>query len=349
MSRSASSSSSSGVEVPGSESEAGTSAPPIPEQEPLPADVDTENIISVESVEVIIPVTVTDSEGRFVSDLTQEDFTIYDNGVEQTITYFNAERNQPVVVGFLVDLSNASRIQWKTFQQSAVDLVFTILNGEEKYSGYLIGFGNQSELMVDTTSDPAPIVERLEQLDPGGGAAFYNAIYQAITDRSLLPGEPYEPRRVIVVVGDGHDNASDWRREQIIEMLQRDLVTIYAVSTESFGFQSDGSKNLRALAAATGGKVEYPLLDVYDNTQGFLSRPRDEGNFEFAVGTGQYSAKLAEAIYGSIRNLVGEITTQYILRYVPNNPSPEAEERKVEVTVDLPAVEVRARQSYFNR
>ena len=323
-------------------------APPQ-DEEPLPDDIDTENIISVESVEVIIPVTVTDREGRFVSDLTQEDFTIYDNGVEQTITYFNAERNQPVVVGFLVDLSNASRIQWKTFQQSAIDLVFTILNGEDKYSGYLIGFGNQSELMVDTTNDPAEIVERLEELEPGGGAAFYNAIYQAITDRSLLPGEPYEPRRVIVVVGDGHDNASDWRREQIIELLQRDLVTIYAVSTEAYGFHSDGSANLRALAAATGGKVEYPLLDVYDNTQGFLSRPRDEGNFEFEVGTGQYSATLAQAIYGSIRNLVGEITTQYILRYVPNNPSPEPEERRVSVSVDLPSVEVRARQSYFNR
>src|SRR5919198_414196 len=60
---------------------------------------------SVSVNEVIVPVTVTDEKGRFVTDLDQQDFKIYDEGKEQTIRYFSRERSQPVVVGFLVDQS----------------------------------------------------------------------------------------------------------------------------------------------------------------------------------------------------------------------------------------------------
>lgn len=317
-------------------------------QEPVAEeDFQDPNTISVDVNEVIVPVTVTDSEGRFVSDLRQEDFTIYDQGIEQDVLYFNAERSQPVVVGFLLDLSNSSKIRWENYRESAIELVLTLLPGDPKYSGYLIGYGNQSELMVNTTSNSEPIVEKLYEMEPGGGAAFYDALYQAVTDRDLVQGEPIEPRRVIVVIGDGHDNASSWTLEQVEELAQRNLVTIYAISTEAYGYLSDGSKNLRRLADATGGRVEYPLLDVYDNVQGFLSRPSDFGNFEFKPGTGGYAAKIASAIFGSITALAGEITTQYILRYIPNVPTDASIKHNINVYVNLPAVQVRARQFYY--
>ncbi len=72
--------------------------------------------IRVSVNEVIVPVTVTDDKGRFVSNLDQQDFQIFDQGKLQQISYFSRERSQPVVVGFLLDLSNASRIQWKSYQ-----------------------------------------------------------------------------------------------------------------------------------------------------------------------------------------------------------------------------------------
>ena len=70
--------------------------------------------IQVQVNEVIVPVTVTDEKGRFVSNLDAKDFRIFDEGKEQKIHFFSREQNQPVVVGFLVDLSNANRLHWKT-------------------------------------------------------------------------------------------------------------------------------------------------------------------------------------------------------------------------------------------
>ncbi|MCU1337256.1 MAG: von Willebrand factor, type [Bryobacterales bacterium] len=303
--------------------------------------------IRVQVNEVVVPVTVTDEKGRFVSDLEQSDFKIFDQGKEQTIRYFNRERNQRVVVGFLVDLSNQSRGQWKSLQEATTELVLNLLPGDKKYSGYLIGFGNEAELMVNTTSDSDPIVEKLRKVSPSGGAAFYDALYMACTNRKLVEGEPVDPRRVIVVIGDGHDNASTKTLEQVLELAQRYQVTINAMSTEAYGFTSDSSKNLVRLAEETGGRVEYPLLNVYKDTPGFLSQPSDFGNYQLKVGTGGYTAAILGSIYKSIANIAGEITVQYVLRYVPNETDESRVKRSIEVKVGIPNVIVRARTYYY--
>jgi Ca-activated chloride channel family protein len=110
--------------------------------------------------EVIVPVTVTDEKGRFVSDLDVHDFRIFDQGKEQKVRYFNRERNQPVVVGFLLDMSNATRLHWKTFSEAALELVFNLLPGDPKFSGYLISYSNEPELLVNTTHDPSEFLRR---------------------------------------------------------------------------------------------------------------------------------------------------------------------------------------------
>ncbi len=230
--------------------------------------------------EVIVPVTVTDEKGRFVSDLDQKDFTVFDEGKEQQIQFFTRERSQPVVVGFLVDLSNSSRLHWKNYQDAAVELVQNLIPGDNpKFSGYLIGYSNGADLLIDTNTDPEPMVQKLQKLKPSGGSALYDAIYMACTSRKLIQGEPIEPRRVLVIIGDGHDNASKKTLDEALEIAQRNLVTIYGVSTVAFGFANEDEKNLVRLAEETGGRVEYPLENVYKDVAGFLSTPSDEGNY----------------------------------------------------------------------
>jgi VWFA-related protein len=246
-----------------------------------------------------------------------------------------------------VDLSNQSRSQWKSLQEATVELVLNLLPGDKKYAGYLIGYGNEAELMVNTTSDPDPIVQRLGKISPSGGAAFYDALYMACTSRKLVDGEPLDPRRVIVVIGDGHDNASSKTLEQVIELAQRYQVTINAMSTDAYGFTSDSGKNLVRLTQETGGRVEYPLMNVYKDVSGFLSQPSDEGNYQLKVGTGGYTAAILGSIYKSIQNIAGEITVQYVLRYVPNETDETRVRRTIEVKVDIPNVTVRARQYYY--
>ena len=304
--------------------------------------------IQVQVNEVIVPVTVTDEKGRFVSDLEQKDFTVYDEGKEQQIQFFTRERSQPVVVGFLIDLSNSSRLHWKNYQDAAIELVQNLLPGDNpKYSGYLIGYSNTADLLMDTSTDPEPMVQKLQKLKPSGGAALYDSIYMACTSRKLIQGEPIEPRRILVIIGDGHDNSRKKTLDEALEIAQRNLVTIYGVSTMAFGFANEDAKNLIRLSEETGGRVEYPLEGVYKDVAGFLSTPSDEGNYALKVGTGQYAAEIANGMYRAVEAVVGEVTTQYIIRYIPNSTDAKKQFRNIDVKVNLAGVKVRARKGYY--
>ncbi len=304
--------------------------------------------IKVSVNEVIVPVTVTDEKDRFVSNLDEKDFTILEEGKEQRIIYFNRERNQPVVVGFLLDISNGTRMHWKTFQEASLDLVQTLLPGDKKYSGYLISYATDAELQVNTSSDPEKMMEKIRRLKPGGGAALFDAVYMACTSRDLVKGEPFEPRRIIVVIGDGNDSASKKTLDQVLELAQRNLVTIYGISTVAFGFNTTGEATLRRLCEETGGRVEYPLNSLYKDVSGYLSTPSDEGNYAYKVGTGGYASEISKGIFSAIAKVAGEITTQYVIRYTPGASDTGKVFRTVEVRVNnLPTVKVRHRKGYF--
>ena len=323
-------------------------APGEKDQNPAPQNASQSPSIRVQVNEVIVPVTVTDEKGRFVSDLDQKDFTIFEEGRQQQIQFFTRERSQPVVAGFLIDTSNASRLHWKNYSDAAIELVQNLVPGDNpKFSGYLISYSNGAELQVNTTSEPEPMVQKLEKLKPAGGAALYDAIYMACTNRKLIQGEPIEPRRVLVIVGDGHDNSSKKTLEEALEIAQRNLVTIYGVSTVAFGFDNEDEKNLVRLAEETGGRVVWPLQNVYSDVQGFVAVPSDEGNFALKVGTGGYASALATGMYKAVEAVVGEVTTQYIIRYTPDTTDDKRQFRNIAVQVNLANVKVRARKGYY--
>ena len=305
--------------------------------------------------EVILAITVTDDKGRFVSNLEQKDFRIQDEGRTQKITYFYHDRpdaRQQTVIGFLVDMSSSSSSHWSKFQEATKEMIWGLLPNDKNFTGYLISYGTTAELLVNTTWDPDKLTEKVDRMKPGGGAALYNAIHMACTDRTLIPGEPYQPRRVIVVIGDGHDTASEYTLDQVIELANRNLVTIYGVSTLAFGATSEEADNLERLAKETGGHVEYPLSNPYKDVPGFLSKPSDEGNYALSVGSGGYSAAISSAINQAVQGLQGEITTQYILRYVPDIDPETARREKRRLKVDvltLPAgsVKIQTRPYYY--
>lgn len=318
----------------------------VPAQTPAQKAESDSNSIRVSVNEVIVPVTVTDEKGRFVSDLGQSDFQVFEENKPQKISYFTRERSQPVVIGFLLDLSTSSRIHWKNFQNAATELIQNLLTGDKKYAGYLIDYAQDAEVAVNTTSDPEPMVEKIRKLKPGGGSAMYDAIYLSCTSRKLVHGEPIEPRRVIVIIGDGHDNASKHTLAQVIELAQRNLVTIYCISTQAYGFTNSSDDNLVRLAQETGGRVVYPLGDVYKDTDGYLSHPSDDGNYAMTVGTGAYRSAVDGRMYHAVADIAGEVTTQYIIRYTSDNQTDKTY-RNVKVVVDLGNVKVRARKGYY--
>ncbi len=313
---------------------------------PAPDEPKNSPSIKVSVNEVIVPVTVTDDKGRFVSDLDKKDFSVFEDGKPQAIRYFTRERSQPVVVGFLLDMSNASRIHWKTFQEATTELIQVLLTGDPRYSGYLIDYAQDAEVAVNTTDDPEPMVDKIRKLKPGGGSALYDAIYLACTSRKLVKGEPIEPRRIIVIVGDGHDNASKHSLNEVVELAVRNLVTVYAISTEAFGLTNTATENLARLATETGGRVVFPLGDVYKDTDGYLSHPSDDGNYALTVGTGAYRSAVDNKMYHAVADIAGEVTMQYIIRYIPDNPTDKSF-RNVKVVVDEANLKVRARKGYY--
>ncbi len=306
--------------------------------------------IRVQVNEVIVPVTVTDDKGKFISNLVAGDFRIMDEGRPQHISFFSHEQKQPIVVGFLMDLSNASRIHWLTYQEAMKELVWGLLPGDKKYTGYLIGYSNVAELLENTTWDGEKITAHIDRQKAGGGSALYDAIYMACTSRQVIEGEPFEPRRVIVIMGDGHDNTSTHTLDDVLQVAQRNLVTIYAVSTQAFGFANDSQAVLERLTGQTGGHVEYPLNVLYKDVSGYLSTPSDEGNYALTVGTGGYAAEISGSIIRAVGGIAGEVQTQYVLRYIPDlepelKPKPY---RKIKVDIPaLPTAKIYARDGYY--
>lgn len=329
--------------------------PVLPQQPPQPQSAQPaeqpSTRIRVQVDEVIVPVTVTDEKGKFVSNLEAKDFRILDEDQPQRIRFFSHDQKQPIVVGFLVDLSNNSRIHWKTYQDAIKELVWGLLPGDEKkYTGYLISYSNEAELAVNTTWDGDQIATKIDKMKPGGGAALFDAIHMACTRRDLVKGEPYEPRRIIIVIGDGHDSASTRTLDQVLELAQRNLVTIYAMSTMAYGFSNEAQGALERLTTETGGHVQYPLNSVYKDVSGYLSKPSDAGNYALTVGTGGYAAAISSSILNAVGGIAGEVATQYILRYIPDvDPESKFKQfRKIRVEIpDLPNAKVRARSGYY--
>ena len=303
---------------------------------------------------VNVPVTVTDSEGKYIIDLNKDDFEIYEDGRRVDIRYFTAstaeEAKPPLWVGFLVELSNTARIYYKSYKESIGDLAYILVPEGGRNKGFLMGYHTEVDLLVKTTGDPYPIAQRMERLKHGGGSAMLDAIYAACTEQ--LASATYqgsgEPRKIIVIVGDGHDNASKRTLEEVIFEAQRNHVTIFGVSTVAWGFQEEEEENLYRMARATGGRVGAPMEGVHSDISGYLSKPQDAGNYVRTVGTGEYARAQLEALYRAILAIAGDVQSQYILAYNPPAPFSDQKFREIKVKVNLDAeTKIRHRTGYY--
>ena len=305
--------------------------------------------IQVEVFVVNVPVTVTDAGDRFVTDLNRKDFSVWEDGKQVDVRYFSADPKQSVIVGFLIDASNTARLYFKTYQDAIQDLAYNLLPGDNQNKGFLGIYSTEFDFPVKPTNDGERIADKMRKLKPGGGSCLLDAVYKACTTYFTVKGQPMEPKRVLIVVGDGHDNNSKVTLEQALEAAQRAQVVIYAVSTVGYGFSNEEENNLVRLAEETGGRVERPLQKIHTKVSGYLSTPSDEGNYAYKVGTGQYASELSGKLYKAVMDLTGDISHQYVLGYTPPTPFTERKFRNIKVALNLKGadVKVRARKGYF--
>lgn len=316
---------------------------------------ESDSTIRVEVNVVNLPITVTDSEGRFIVDLNKADFNVWEDGQLVEIRYFTRsveeEKKPPLFAGFIIDLSNTARLYYKTYQDSIGDLAWMLVPEGGRNKGFLLGYHTEVDELVGFTNDPVTLTEKMENLKHGGGSAMFDAIYQACAEK--LVSVPYqgasEPRKVVVVIGDGHDNASKRSIDEVIYAAQMHQVTIYAVSTVGWGYHLEEEANLFKLARETGGRVVRPMQKVHKDVAGYLSKPQDAGNYQYEVGTGGYAAAQLAALYEAILDVAGNVQSQYILGYVSNRPFTDQEFRRIDVELGLAGanVDVYHRRGYF--
>jgi len=235
------------------------------QQRPVQADEPTRITIDVTRVNMLF--TVTDKKGRFVTDLNKDDFEVIENKRPQSILEFAAESDLPLRLGILIDTSNSIRERFKFEQEAAVEFINNVIRGNQD-KGMVVSFDTKAELAVDLVPDTERLGTAIRNLRPGGGTAFYDAIYFACRDKLSQDQPKHKFRRAIIIVSDGEDNQSNYTRDQALEMAQKADVVLYTISTNNRKQESDGDKVLKYFASETGGRAFFPFR-VEDLEQSF--------------------------------------------------------------------------------
>jgi Ca-activated chloride channel homolog len=226
------------------------------DQSPIRAEVTRVNMLF----------TVTDKHGRFITDLTKDDFQITENKKPQEILEFTAETDLPLRLAVLIDTSNSIRDRFHFQQEAATNFINSVMRPQDK--AIVVSFDTSAELVADMTSNTNSLENAVRDLRPGGGTALYDAIFFACKDKLMLDHPMYKFRRAMVVLSDGEDNDSRYSREQALEMAQRAETVIYTISTNISHIETEGDKVMRYLAEQTGGASFFPF-EAKDLNQSF--------------------------------------------------------------------------------
>lgn len=235
---------------------AGLTALPLLRGQQPPSDSDP--VITLDVTRVNLLFTVSDRRGRFVNNLTADDFQVVEHKRPQKILEFASESDLPLRIGILVDTSNSIRDRFKFELETASHFLETVIRkGRDK--ALIYSFDNQAELVQDLTDDVNLLGKKLRSLRAGGGTAMYEAMYLASRDHLMQDQPRHKYRRALIIIGDGDDNASRFSRDQGLEMVHKADGVIYCISTNQTGMNNIGDKTLKYFAEETGGQAFFPF------------------------------------------------------------------------------------------
>jgi len=239
--------------------------PVAPKPTQAPEDDLTRILVDVTRVNMLF--TVTDKKGRFITDLTKDDFEIIESKKPQPIQEFTAESDLPLRLAILIDTSSSIRDRFRFEQEAATEFINSVIHPRVD-KAMVVSFDSSAELISDLIDNVTQLDNAVLSLRPGGGTAFYDAIYFACRDKLQQDQPKHKFRRAMVILTDGEDNESRYTRDQALEMAQKADVVIYAISTNITHTETDGDKVLKYLTSETGGHAFFPFK-VEDLEQSF--------------------------------------------------------------------------------
>jgi len=283
---------------------------------PAPAGPRTD--IRIDTTVVQIPVTVTDPLNRFVTGLEKEHFRLFEDKVEQQISYFASE-DAPLSIGLVFDTSGSMGNKLNKSRQ-AVAQFFKTANPEDEF--FLVQFNDRPEVTQDFTTNLEDIQSRLMFTQPKGRTALLDAVYMALHKMK----KARNPRKALLVISDGGDNSSRYTESEIKNLVREADVQIYAIGI----FEPVGARGRTAEELSGPGL----LNEMAEQT----------GGRHFAVENLNELPDVAAKIGIELRN-------QYILGYSPVSKERDGKYRKVLVKLvapkRMPPLRAFFRQGYF--
>jgi Ca-activated chloride channel homolog len=268
---------------------------------------------------VTLNVTATDGARRYVTDLGQDEFLIFEDGRRQELTFFQ-KTGLPLALVLLLDTSASMQQSLTVAQEAAIG--FTRELGPADVAS-VIDFDHSVDILQGFTNDRGAIERAIRQTVADGSTSLYNALYIALKEVNKTPRDErrVEPRRrAIVVLSDGDDTSSLIGFDEVLDLAARSDTTIYAIGLgvrASIPARSlpDAQFVLRRLAEQTGGRTFFP----------------------------QAATDLA-TVYGEI---MSELSSQYSLAYESDNARRDGQYRRLAVRVERTGVVARTRPGYY--
>jgi len=351
--------------------------PTAPQKDAGPEEVGEGDVVKVETTLISIPVSVMDRDGKYIPNLTKDDFHVWEDGVEQRVAYF-ASTEKPFTVALVIDTSASTRYKLEEIQDAAIAFV-NQLRPDDRVM--VVSFDDKIRVLAEATSDRSMLRNAILQTRIGSGTRLYDAVDQVINQYF----NRVEGRKAIVLFTDGVDTAS---KHASYESTVRDAeeldALIYPVEYDTSGdmgvFGGGGSRR--------GGGRNYPngggggnnrngngggggifdILGAILNGGGGGNRRNGRGGWPGSGGAGnsggeyqiadQYLHDLARVsgarLYDAeqqnlsvaFQSVAEELRRQYSLGYYPRKAPQAGERRNIKVRVNQPELVVRTRDSY---
>jgi len=267
---------------------------------------------------VSVRVTVTDQGGRAIEGLSKDDFKIYEDKVEQPVSFFSDE-DTPASIGIVFDTSNS--MSGGKIMRAREALARFIQTSHEQDEYFLISFNSSAQLLLDGARDGQAVLNRFNNVYPKGETALYDAVYLGIEKVS----QGIYPKRAIILISDGEDNHSRRSFDELRRRLQESDVAIYPIGiagnspSPKSRITANGPFLMDKLASISGGKSFWP------------------GNAE----------KMNEAF----ERIALELRRQYSIGYLPSNFVADGKWRRIKVAVTdkhkFSRLSVRSREGYY--
>jgi Ca-activated chloride channel family protein len=275
--------------------------------QPQKGDKDKEFSISVDTIEVQLPVSVLDKEGRPVDGLKQEHFQVFEDKVLQTIKSFRHE-DIPLSLGLVIDNSGSMRNKRERVNSSALAFVRESNPEDETF---IINFDDSAYLEQDFTGSIGDLIDALENIDARGETALYDALYLA-ADKVTKDGK--KDKKALLVITDGEDTASKYGINKTMEALRQAKITLYAVG----------------------------LLEEDDQRGGLFKKPpskkakEDLQKFAEVTGGQAYFPKSLDEVEDLVKHIAHDLRNHYTISYTPTNRNLDGTWRDVTVKINAP-------------